>query len=155
MGWPAVPIWATIWLWRLPTAMRAVQFLPAGPERLGPVRRRPRRAAGAEDREAHSQCRSVPRGAVTRHGTVIQPPMTSLVGYPGADAVQGGWCGNDVWREVLTPAQTCTRRGDRQKVGDVLGREGLPPWLLLRVDLLRDLDSGELYFGEVNPASAA
>lgn len=88
-------------------------------------------------------------GAVTRHGTVIGPPMTSLVGYPELTPSRGGWCGNDVWREVLTPAQTHAAREIVGKVGDVLGREGYRGYF--EVDLLRDLDSGELYFGEVNP----
>src|SRR6202000_1688907 len=33
-------------------------------------------------------------GAVTRHGTVIGPPMTSLVGYSELTPPRGSWCGN-------------------------------------------------------------
>ena len=47
---------------------------------------------------------------MTRHGTVIGPAMTSLVGYPELTTSKGAWCGNDVWREVLPPAQTHAAR---------------------------------------------
>lgn len=88
-------------------------------------------------------------GAVTRHGTVIGPAMTSLVGYPELTPRKGGWCGNDIWREVLPPAQTRAAREMVRKLGEVLSREGYCGYF--EVDLLHDLDSGELYLGEVNP----
>ena len=88
-------------------------------------------------------------GTLTRHGTVIGPAMTSLVGYPELTPSKGGWCGNDVWREVLPPAQTHAAREMVRKLGDVLGREGYRGYF--EVDLLHDLDSDELYLGEVNP----
>ena len=88
-------------------------------------------------------------GTVTRHGTVIGPAMTSLVGYPELTPRKGGWCGNDIWREVLPPAQTHAAREMVRKLGDVLSREGYRGYF--EVDLLHDLDSDELYLGEVNP----
>jgi biotin carboxylase len=88
-------------------------------------------------------------GTVTRHGTVIGPAMTSLVGYPELTPSKGGWCGNDVWREVLPPAQKHAAREMVRKLGDVLRREGYRGYF--EVDLLHDLDSDELYLGEVNP----
>ena len=88
-------------------------------------------------------------GTVTRHGTVIGPAMTSLVGYPELTPSKGGWCGNDIWREVLPPAQTHAAREMVRKLGDVLRREGYRGYF--EVDLLHDLDSDELYLGEVNP----
>lgn len=88
-------------------------------------------------------------GVVTRHGTVIGPAMTSLVGYPELTSGKGSWCGNDIWREVLPPAQTRAARGMVGKLGDVLSREGYRGYF--EVDLLHDLDSDELYLGEVNP----
>lgn len=88
-------------------------------------------------------------GSTTRLGTVIGPPMTSLVGYPELTPTKGGWCGNDIWREVLSPQQTHKAREMVGKVGDVLGRQGYRGYF--EVDLLRDLDSGEIYLGEVNP----
>ncbi|BBX45031.1 biotin carboxylase [Mycobacterium cookii] len=88
-------------------------------------------------------------GTVTRHGTVIGPAMTSLVGYPELTPTKGGWCGNDVWGEVLPPAQKHVARQMVRKLGDVLRREGYRGYF--EVDLLHDLDSDELYLGEVNP----
>ncbi|OBG32023.1 MULTISPECIES: biotin carboxylase [Mycolicibacter] len=88
-------------------------------------------------------------GAVTRHGTVIGPAMTSLVGYPELTPNKGSWCGNDVWREALPPAQKHTAREMVRKLGDVLKREGYRGYF--EVDLLHDLDADELYLGEVNP----
>ena len=35
-------------------------------------------------------------GAVTRHGTVVGPAMTSLVGYSELTPSRGSWCGNDI-----------------------------------------------------------
>ncbi|ULP48525.1 biotin carboxylase [Mycolicibacter virginiensis] len=88
-------------------------------------------------------------GAVTRHGTVIGPAMTSLVGYPELTPNKGSWCGNDVWREALPPAQKHIARQMVRKLGDVLKREGYRGYF--EVDLLHDLDADELYLGEVNP----
>jgi biotin carboxylase len=88
-------------------------------------------------------------GTVTRHGTVIGPAMTSLVGYPELTPHKGAWCGNDIWREVLPPAQKHAARETVRKLGDILRREGYRGYF--EVDLLHDLDSDELYLGEVNP----
>ncbi|OBJ34359.1 biotin carboxylase [Mycolicibacter heraklionensis] len=88
-------------------------------------------------------------GAVTRHGTVIGPAMTSLVGYPELTPNKGSWCGNDVWREALPPAQKHIARQMVRKLGDVLKREGYRGYF--EVDLLHDLDADELYLGELNP----
>ncbi len=88
-------------------------------------------------------------GTVTRHGTVIGPAMTSLVGYPELTPSKGAWCGNDIWREVLPPEQTHAAREMVRKLGDVMSREGYLGYF--EVDLLHDLDSDELYLGEVNP----
>jgi biotin carboxylase len=88
-------------------------------------------------------------GTVTRHGTVIGPAMTSLVGYPELTPSKGAWCGNDIWREALPPDQTHKAREMVGKLGDILSREGYRGYF--EVDILHDLDSDELYLGEVNP----
>ena len=33
---------------------------------------------------------------ITRHGTVIGPLMTDLIGHPELTPYRGGWCGNDI-----------------------------------------------------------
>jgi biotin carboxylase len=88
-------------------------------------------------------------GTVTRHGTVVGPAMASLVGYPELTPYRGAWCGNDIWHGVLSREQTHAAREIVRKVGDGLRRDGYRGYF--EVDLLHDLDSGELYFGEVNP----
>jgi biotin carboxylase len=108
--------------------------------------------AGQEEIKVMKRIRNVEvciEGTVTRHGTVIGPAMTSLVGYRELTPLRGSWCGNDVWREVLPPAQTRVAREMVGKLGDILSREGYRGYF--EVDLLHDLDSDELYFGEVNP----
>ncbi len=87
--------------------------------------------------------------ALTRHGTVVGPAMTSLVGYPELTPDKGAWCGNDVWHGVLPPGQTHAAREMVRRLGDGLRGEGYRGYF--EVDLLHDLDSGELYLGEVNP----
>jgi biotin carboxylase len=108
--------------------------------------------AGQEELKVMKRIRNVEvciEGTVTRHGTVIGPAMTSLVGYRELTPGRGSWCGNDVWREVLPPAQTRVAREMVRKIGDILSREGYRGYF--EVDLLHDLDSDELFFGEVNP----
>ena len=88
-------------------------------------------------------------GAVTRHGTVVGPAMSSLVGFPELTPYPGCWCGNDTRRGLLSPKQMHVAREMVRKLGDVLQHEGYRGYF--EVDLLHDLDSGELYLGEVNP----
>ncbi len=108
--------------------------------------------AGQQDLKVMKRIRNVEvciEGTVTRHGTVIGPAMTSLVGYSELTPGKGSWCGNDIWREVLPSAQTRTAREMVGKLGDILRREGFRGYF--EVDLLHDLDSDQLYLGEVNP----
>ncbi|MBS4728701.1 hypothetical protein MSM1_10280 [Mycobacterium sp. SM1] len=108
--------------------------------------------AGQQEIKVMKRIRNVEvciEGTVTRHGTVIGPAMTSLVGYPELTPYPGAWCGNDIWREALPPDQTHAAREMVRKLGDVLSRQGYRGYF--EVDLLHDLDSGELYLGEVNP----
>jgi biotin carboxylase len=88
-------------------------------------------------------------GTLTRHGTVVGPTMTSLIGYPELTPYKGGWCGNDIWHGALPPAKLRTAREMVRKLGDQLGKEGYRGFF--EVDLLHDIDSGELYLGELNP----
>ena len=88
-------------------------------------------------------------GVLTRHGTVVGPTMTSLVGYPELTPYRGGWCGNDIWHGVLAPRQLHAAREMVRRLGEGLRGEGYRGFF--EVDLLQDLDSGELYLGELNP----
>ena len=86
--------------------------------------------------------------ALTRHGTVVGPLMTDLTGHPELTPHKGGWCGNDIFPGRCHPS-TPSARVLTQKLGDRLAAEGYRGFL--EVDYLVDIDSGELYLGEINP----
>ncbi len=86
---------------------------------------------------------------LTRHGTIVGPLMTDLTGYPELTPHKGGWCGNDIFPEALSQEHRERARVLTQKLGDRLAREGYRGFL--EIDYLADVDSGELYLGEINP----
>ena len=55
-------------------------------------------------------------GVITRHGTLVGPLMAELTGFPELTPYDGGWCGNDVFPDVLTRA--AARAGARAHVRD-------------------------------------
>lgn len=85
----------------------------------------------------------------TRHGTVVGPIMTDLTGYPELTPYRGGWCGNDVYPEALTDDQRSRAIQHVSRLGDRLREEGYKGFF--EVDVLVDLDSDEVYLGELNP----
>lgn len=85
----------------------------------------------------------------TRHGTVVGPFMTDLTGYPELTPYRGGWCGNDLFPEALSEANRATAISHVRRLGDRLRQEGYKGFF--EVDVLVDLDSGEVYLGELNP----
>lgn len=87
--------------------------------------------------------------ALTRHGTVVGPLMNDLIGHPELTPHKGGWCGNDIFPEALSPEHMERARMLTRKLGDRLAAEGYRGFL--EVDYLVDVDSGELYLGEMNP----
>lgn len=86
---------------------------------------------------------------ITRHGTIVGPFMTDLTGYPELTPYQGGWCGNDLFPEALTETQRATAIGHVRRLGDRVAKEGYKGFL--EIDLLIDLDTDEVYLGEMNP----
>jgi biotin carboxylase len=87
--------------------------------------------------------------ALTRHGTVVGPLMTDLTGYPELTPHKGGWCGNDIFPEALTPEHRERARVLTRQLGERLAVEGYRGFV--EIDYLADIDSGELYLGEINP----
>jgi biotin carboxylase len=87
--------------------------------------------------------------AITRHGTIVGPFMTSLVGHPELTPYKGGWAGNDVYLDVLDETQRSRARILTQNLGNRLANEGYRGFF--EVDYLVDVDTGELYLGELNP----
>ena len=86
---------------------------------------------------------------ITRHGTIVGPFMTDLTGYPELTPYKGGWCGNDLFPEALTPVQRALAIDHVQRLGDRLAREGYRGFL--EIDVLVDLATDEVYLGELNP----
>ena len=86
---------------------------------------------------------------LTRHGTVVGPFMIDLTGYPELTPYQGGWCGNDLFPEALSDEQRARAVGLVRRLGGRLGQEGYKGFF--EVDVLIDLDTDEVYLGELNP----
>jgi biotin carboxylase len=87
--------------------------------------------------------------ALTRHGTIVGPLMNDLIGHPELTPHKGGWCGNDLFPDALSPEHADRARMLTRKLGDRLATEGYRGFL--EVDYLVDVDTGELYLGEMNP----
>jgi biotin carboxylase len=85
---------------------------------------------------------------LTRHGTLVGPLMNDITGHPELTPYRGGWAGND-YPATLTPEQKQRAREMTGRLGDRLAQEGYRGFF--EVDYLVDLDSGELYLGELNP----
>jgi hypothetical protein len=86
---------------------------------------------------------------VTRHGTIVAPLMTELVGFKELTPYKGGWCGNEIFADAFTPAIRQKARKYTQLFGDQLRKEGYKGYFEL--DFLIDEDSNEIYLGELNP----
>jgi biotin carboxylase len=85
----------------------------------------------------------------TRHGTVVGPFMTDLTGYPELTPYKGGWCGNDLFPEALSEAHRAVAIEHVRRLGDRLRQEGYKGFF--EVDVLVDVDSDQVYLGELNP----
>lgn len=95
-------------------------------------------------------CRgSAIEACVTRHGTIVAPLMTELVGFKELTPYKGGWCGNEIFPDAFTPALRSNARKYTQLFGDQLRKEGYKGYFEL--DFLIDQDSGQIYLGELNP----
>jgi biotin carboxylase len=86
---------------------------------------------------------------VTKRGTVVGPFMTDLTGYPELTPYKGGWCGDDLYPGALSPAHKEAAFQVIRRLGDRLGQEGYRGFF--EVDILVDLDTDEVYLGEINP----
>jgi biotin carboxylase len=86
---------------------------------------------------------------ITRHGTVVGPFMTDLTGYPELTPYKGGWCGNDLYPEALSEGHRATATELIRRLGSRVAQEGYKGFF--EVDVLLDLDTDEVYLGELNP----
>lgn len=85
----------------------------------------------------------------TKHGTVVGPFMTDLTGYRELTPYRGGWCGNDLYPDALSASQRARAVQHVRRLGDRLREEGYLGFF--EVDVLVDLDTDEVYLGELNP----
>jgi hypothetical protein len=86
---------------------------------------------------------------ITSCGTVVGPFMTELTGHSKLTPYRGGWCGNEMFPEVLT-GDLRTRASELvRRLGDRLGKEGYRGFF--EVDVLVDVDTDDVYLGELNP----
>lgn len=96
------------------------------------------------------RCRgSAMEACVTRHGIICGPLMTELVGFPELTPYKGGWCGNEVLPESFSREVREKARSMTEAFGEELRKLGYRGYFEL--DFLRDLDTNELYLGELNP----
>ncbi|MBK8500197.1 MAG: biotin carboxylase [Flavobacteriales bacterium] len=112
----------------------------------------------AEEIEAEKECKIMKRincrgaameACVTRHGTIVAPLMTELVGFKELTPYKGGWCGNEIFSDTFTPKLRAKARKYARLFGDQLLKEGYKGYFEL--DYLIDQDNGEIYLGELNP----
>ncbi len=115
-------------------------------------------AKHATEIEAEAECKVMKRincrgaameACVTRHGTLVAPLMTELVGFKELTPYKGGWCGNEIFAEAFTPAIRRKARQYAQLFGEQLKKEGYKGYFEL--DFLIDLDTKAIYLGELNP----
>lgn len=95
-------------------------------------------------------CRgSAIEACVTRHGTIVAPLMTELVGFKELTPYKGGWCGNEIYAGAFTRSIRQKAKKYTRQFGDQLRKEGYKGYFEL--DFLIDQDNGEIYLGELNP----
>ena len=95
-------------------------------------------------------CRgSAIEACVTRHGTVVAPLMTELVGFKELTPYKGGWCGNEIFPDAFTPEIREKAGKYTQQFGNQLRKEGYKGYFEL--DFLIDQDDQSIYLGELNP----
>ncbi len=96
------------------------------------------------------RCRgSAIEACVTRHGTIVAPLMTELVGFKELTPYKGGWCGNEISNNLFSQAIQNKARKYTKQFGDQLIKEGYKGYFEL--DFLIDQDNNEIYLGELNP----
>ena len=86
---------------------------------------------------------------LTRCGTIVGPFMSELIGYKNLTPSRGGWCGNEMFPEVLTGESRRIATQLVRRLGDRLAKEGYRGFF--EVDVLVDTDTNDIYLGELNP----
>jgi hypothetical protein len=84
----------------------------------------------------------------TRWGTFVGPLLTELIGIKSLTPYAGGWCGNELYQGAFSADIRKQVLHKTQAMGDALYQRGYRGYFEL--DYLIDLDSGEVYLGELN-----
>lgn len=85
----------------------------------------------------------------TRCGTMVGPLQTDITGYANLTPYKGGWCGNDIFPEILQGEKRDKIIEMVKAMGDKLYETGYRGTFCF--DYLVDTDTGEVYLGEINP----
>lgn len=86
----------------------------------------------------------------TRLGTIIGPLMTELIGLPELTFNKGGWCGNEIYQDIVDQNIRKEIYLHTKKLGDYLyNKEKFRG--CFGIDFLLDIETNTLYFGELNP----
>ena len=95
-------------------------------------------------------CRgSAIEACATKHGTIVGPMMTELVGFPELTPYRGGWCGNEIFAGAFSRKVREKAREYTARFGEQLVKEGYRGYFEL--DFLIDQNSPGIYLGELNP----
>jgi hypothetical protein len=85
----------------------------------------------------------------TKIGTYVGPLLTELIGHPELTPYKGGWCGNELYESAFSPELRKQAMQKTEAIGSVLYKNGYRGYF--EIDYLIDLDTNELYLGELNP----
>ncbi|MCF2571180.1 biotin carboxylase [Brevibacterium sp. UCMA 11754] len=86
---------------------------------------------------------------ITSSGVVVGPFLTELAGFAELTPYKGGWCGNEMTPDVLTADQRTRARELVRRMGEGLRMRGYRGFF--EVDVLVDLDTDDVWLGELNP----
>lgn len=85
----------------------------------------------------------------TRHGTLVGPILTEIVGHRELTPYKGGWSGNEADVHAVSPEQRDKLVAMIKSFGQKLYSEGYKGTFC--IDYLIDKSNGEVYLGELNP----
>lgn len=82
-------------------------------------------------------------------GTAVGPILSEVTGHQELTEYAGGWSGNELSPDIMTPATRAKGVEMVRRFGDRLAEEGYLG--TFGIDLLVDTDTGDVYLGEMNP----
>ena len=85
----------------------------------------------------------------TKHGTIVGPILSELVGHKELTPFKGGWSGNEGFVNILDNKSRLNLQRMVRKFGERLYKEGYKGTFC--IDFLIDKKDGRMYLGELNP----